>query len=66
MTLLPLAATFELRRYLEVVRRPDRRDLERGAGWVEMPLALAWTYPDAGREWGVAMVLPGYVDLRGP
>jgi integron integrase len=65
VTLLPLAATSELRRKLEVVRLQHRRDLERGAGWVEMPLALARKYPNAGQEWGWQWVFPAtriYVD----
>ena len=27
-------------------------DVRCGAGWVEMPYALAKKYPNAGREWG--------------
>ena len=36
---------------LVVVPKDFRRDIERGAGWVELPTALARKYPHAGREW---------------
>ncbi len=39
--------------------------MERGAGWVELPGALARKYPNAGREWGWQWVFPAtrlYVD----
>jgi integrase len=65
VTLLPLMATSELSRNLEVVRLQHRCDLEGGAGWVELPLALARKYPNAGREWGWQWVFPAtriYVD----
>jgi integron integrase len=34
------------------------RDLRAGAGWVELPWALARKYPAAGREWGWQWVFP--------
>jgi hypothetical protein len=33
------------------VRRQHERDLERGAGWIELPEALGRKYPNAGQEW---------------
>jgi integrase len=34
------------------------RDLERGAGWVALPGALARKSPSAGREWGWQWIFP--------
>jgi site-specific recombinase XerD len=34
------------------------RDVEHGAGWVELPYALARKYPHAGREWVWQWVFP--------
>lgn len=65
VTLLPLAAKSALARHLEVVRAQHRDDLERGAGWVELPAGLARKDPSAGREWGWQWVFPAtriYVD----
>jgi site-specific recombinase XerD len=54
-----------LARHLERVREQHRGDLEAGAGWVELPTALARKYPKAGREWVWQWVFPAtrtYVD----
>jgi site-specific recombinase XerC len=40
-----------LARHLEGVRAQHQCDLQQGAGWVELPTALARKYPNAGREW---------------
>jgi integron integrase len=67
ITMLPAALKEPLRRYLEGVRRQHEEDLERGAGWVEMPLALGRKYPNAGREWPWQWVFPAtrtYVSLE--
>lgn len=40
-----------LQRHLERVCTQHARDLAAGAGWVELPLALARKLPNAGREW---------------
>jgi integrase len=50
LTMLPVAVKTDLVRHLELARQQHRRDLERGAGWVELPTALARKYPNAGRE----------------
>ncbi len=58
VALLPRAVKSDLTRHLEVVRTQHREDLQRGAGWVELPTALARKYPNAGREWGWQWVFP--------
>ena len=65
VTMLPALVKGELQRHLVVVRRQHDADLAEGAGWVELPHALAGKYPRAGREWGWQWVFPatrGYVD----
>jgi site-specific recombinase XerC len=47
------------------VKRQHDVDLQHGAGWVELPWALARKYPNAGREWAWQWVFPAtrfYVD----
>jgi integrase len=51
VTLLPAAVQPALHRHLERVRAQHERDVRAGAGWVELPHALARKYPNAGREW---------------
>jgi integrase len=58
ITLLPSTIKPDLARYLAIVQHQHRRDLERGAGWVELPGALSRKYPAAGREWGWQWVFP--------
>ena len=58
VTLLPAAARGPLTRQLEEVRRQHEKDLKRGAGWVELPQALARKYPNYGREWAWQWVFP--------
>ena len=58
VTMLPAAVKPHLARHLERVREQHRRDLETGAGWVELPTALARKYPNAGREWVWQWVFP--------
>jgi integron integrase len=65
LTTLPTAITADLVRHLEAVRRQHQADLQAGAGWVELPYALARKYPGAGREWPWQWVFPAtriYVD----
>jgi integron integrase len=65
LTMLPAAINADLMRHLESVRRQHQIDLETGAGWVELPWALAKKYPNAGREWPWQWVFPAtriYVD----
>jgi integron integrase len=58
MTMLPAVIKPDLARHLESVREQYRRDVECGAGWVELPSALARKYPNAGREWVWHWVFP--------
>jgi len=51
VTMLPAAVKAELTRHLEVMKQRHEEDTRRAAGWVELPLALARKYPNAGREW---------------
>ncbi len=65
MTMLPGAVKADLARQLAFVRTQHETDLQRGAGWVELPWALARKYPNAGREWAWQWVFPAtriYVD----
>lgn len=50
-TMLPAVVKANLARHLELVRDQHRRDLQHGAGWVELPTALARKYANDGREW---------------
>ena len=64
-TMLPERLKGPLLRHLAEVRTQHERDLEEGAGWVELPGALGIKYPQAGREWGWQWVFPagrGYVE----
>ena len=49
-TPLPGVVVADLAAHLEVVKRQHDSDLQHGAGWVELPWALARKYPNAGRE----------------
>lgn len=65
VTMLPERLKGPLLHHLADVRRQHERDCAEGAGWVELPGALAVKYPRAGREWGWQWVFPatrGYVD----
>ncbi len=65
VTMLPAVVKPHLARHLDRVREQHRYDLEAGAGWVELPTALARKYPNAGREWVWQWVFPAtrtYVD----
>jgi integron integrase len=65
VTMLPGAAKAALAGHVEHARRQHQADLRRGAGWVELPGALARKYPNAGRDWGWQWVFPAtrfYVD----
>jgi len=58
VTMLPQAVKPALGRHLEWVRDQHQRDRKRGAGWVELPMALGRKYPNAGQEWPWQWVFP--------
>ena len=58
VTMLPAAVKAGLAGHLDGVRRQHELDVERGAGWVELPDALRREYPSAGREWAWQWVFP--------
>jgi integron integrase len=58
VTMLPAAVKDALAKHLELVKRQHELDLAHGAGWVELPWALARKYPNAGREWPWQWVFP--------
>jgi integron integrase len=66
-TMLPATAKEPLAGHLAAVRRMHEADLRAGAGWVELPGALARKYPNAACEWCWQWVFPAtrtYVDSR--
>jgi len=54
LSLLPQAVTSDPDR----VRRLHQRDLQRDAGWIDLPGAREPKYPNAGREWPWQWVFP--------
>jgi len=58
VTILPAVVRPALERQLARVRAQHERDRRAGAGWVELPHALARKYPNAGREWAWQWVFP--------
>jgi len=65
VTMLPAAVKTSLAAHLQAARLQHEADLRHGAGWVELPWALARKYPNAGREWAWQWVFPAtriYVD----
>ncbi len=58
VTMLPASVKEPLLRHLQAVRRQHEADLERGAGWVELPGAIRRKYPNAGRTWAWQWVFP--------
>jgi integron integrase len=58
ISIFPSAARSPVQEQLVRVRRLHDRDLERGAGRVPLPEALARKYPSASREWGWQWVFP--------
>jgi len=58
VTVLPAVAKEALTRHLLKMKRQHEADLTFGAGWVELPWALARKYPNAGREWSWQWAFP--------
>ena len=50
-TLLPAPLFEALRRHRDDIDRQHRKDVLDGAGWVELPNALAGKLPNAGHQW---------------
>jgi integron integrase len=65
-TVLPAAVRGALADHLQSMRRQHEADLARGAGWVELPHALARKYPNAGRAWAWQWVFPATRHYRHP
>jgi site-specific recombinase XerD len=57
-TTLPVVVKDDLAKHLHRMRAQHQRDLGGGAGWVELPGALARKLPLAGREWAWQWVFP--------
>ena len=55
---LPAIVAADLARHLKTVKQQHDQELQCGAGWVELPGALARKYPHAGREWAWQWVFP--------
>jgi integron integrase len=55
---LPSIVAADLARHLEAMKQQHDLDRHQGAGWVELPGALARKYPHAGREWAWQWVFP--------
>jgi hypothetical protein len=64
VTMLPAAVKNPLATHLEAVKRQHELDLQHGAGWVELPWALARKYPNGRQRMALAMGLPGHLNLR--
>jgi integron integrase len=58
VTMLPATVKVPLASHIELARVQHQTDLRHGAGWVELPFALARKYPTAGRDWGWQWVFP--------
>jgi integron integrase len=66
VTLLPGSLKDTIAGHLKNVWNQHRGDLDRGAGWVELPDALRLKYPAAAREWAWQWVFPAtrfYIDV---
>jgi integron integrase len=64
-TMLPASVKTALAAHIEGVRQRHAADVLRGWGWVELPVALARKYPNAGRDVSWQWVFPAtriYVD----
>jgi integron integrase len=58
VTMLPAAVKSDLATHLERAKAQHARDLETGAGWVELPGSLSRKLPSAGRDWAWQWVFP--------
>jgi integron integrase len=65
VTIIPEKLVQPLEEHLRRVRLQHQDDVQRGAGYVELPYALARKYPNAARDWPWQWVYPAtrtYVD----
>jgi integron integrase len=65
VTVFPAKLAGPLVEHLRRVRRQHEKDVRNGAGYVELPFALARKYPNAAREWAWQWIFPAtrtYVD----
>jgi integron integrase len=58
VTVLPASLAAPMDEHLRRVRLRHLSDVRTGAGYVELPFALARKYPNAAREWGWQWVFP--------
>ena len=58
ITLLPSKSAAPLAAHVERVRLQHQKDIEKGAGYVELPYALRRKYPRAARDWPWQWVFP--------
>ncbi len=65
-TLLPDRVRDPLEAHLRKIRTQHQEDVEKGAGWVELPNAIARKYPDAGISWPWQWVFPAKRGYRDP
>ncbi len=58
ITLLPLKSSKPLSEHIERVRKQHQKDLDKGAGSVQLPYAIERKYPRAAWDWGWQWVFP--------
>lgn len=58
VTLFPASVQPLLLAHLDEVRKQHEADLAQGAGWVELPDALARKFPNGGKRWSWQWVFP--------
>ena len=63
-TVFPRCLQGPLREHLQKVKQQHQTDLEKGAGWVDLPFAIGRKYPNAGREWAWQWVFPATTRYR--
>lgn len=66
MTLLPANLVSPLQEHLRSVAQQHHADLQMGAGYVELPEALARKYPNASKSWSWQWVFPATRKYKHP
>lgn len=59
VTMLPAVLIEALKTHLQAVKQQHEDDLKAGFGNVYLPFALERKYPNAGKEWGLAVCVSG-------